>query len=316
MFQAKRLLLVACGAMAVVGCVEENQNTEESALCASAAASVTASDGRVLCIDVASEAQAPFSEGFYAARVLHKITVVDSNGNPVDTTTDQVVTRVSHHPMMHMDAGHSHSTPHGHDADVSRADQGIYTLPAYYIMASMGGTWDYQVRLTDAGAAEPLTATFVPNVMAVPGDDVLVSGGSNSSDQWQNMMGMVQPRPYKIWLDEVVDRGDGSHDFGLFVSTQDMAMTGDGHGMRFPALAVGGTLHDANGDAVSVSSVTVRVSSDGGASWQSLADAGHGRYSGAVTGLNGQANIQIELMVNGLLMQASGSHPELIFTAP
>jgi hypothetical protein len=72
---------------------------------------------------------------------------------------------------------------------------------------------------------------------------------------------------------------------------------------------------------VTLSSVTVDVSIDGGTTWQALAaDGTTGRY--AMTSLAGLSNsasntLQVRLAVNGNVMAtAAGAMPELKFTAP
>jgi len=317
------LVLLPVFSLGLSGCLFDSGSSDSSA-CGDGRQTLHASDGRTLCVGLETVAEAPFSEGFYTARVTHRVRIADSDGTPIDIGNDPVITAVGHEPLMHMTSGHEHGTPQAHEPeDSSDPTQGLYDLVAYYSMPSgpMMGEWDYQVQLTDAGGGT-LTAHFQPQVKAVPAPDVFSARASNGQDQTKNMDGLVIDRPYTVWLHAVRPTADG-HRFTVFVSTQDMAMMSMNgmtmmH-MRFPEVAVGTALHDENDSEFTLDTVSVRASVDGGTTWVDLTHEGQGRYSGTLSGLTEgeRAEVQVALTVNGLTMAAaSGASLTLSFVAP
>ena len=98
------------------------------------------SDQRTLRIAVATAAQIPFATGFVApTRVIHQVTIKDLDGNPIDISSDPVISDFSQHPMMYMNNGHDHTTPRGHEPYTSRSAEGIYSFPVYYSVAMNTG---------------------------------------------------------------------------------------------------------------------------------------------------------------------------------
>ncbi len=316
------LALVPLVSLGLSGCLFDSASTDQAA-CADGQQVLHASDGRTLCVGLETVAEPPFSEGFYTARVTHRVRITDADGRPIDIDDEQVITDVSHHPVMHMNSGHDHGTPHAHEPEASSdPTQGIYDLVAYYSMPSgdMMGDWDYQVLVTDAG--NTLVAHFQPQVQSVPAPDLFSARASNDQDQTKNMDGLVIPRPYTVWL-HAVQPVTGGHRLTVFVSTQDMTMMQmNGSTMMhmvFPEVVAGETeLHDENDTAFTLDTVGVRASADGGTTWVDLTHDGAGRYSGDLAGLtSGQrADVQVELVVNGLSMTANGNPPTLSFVAP
>lgn len=155
---------------------------------------VTTRSGRNISVTLDTTANSPIGAGFWISRVKHKITLVDAaDGSPIDISSDANIKGISQHPYMHMLSGHDHTTPHGHDADVSHAAQGIYSLDTYYVMASemgMGesampmGVWDYPVKIeedTDAdGNADTTTSVmFHPQVKMPMDGSVLIATVNN-----------------------------------------------------------------------------------------------------------------------------------------
>ena len=318
---------------------------------------VTIASGRNITVTLDTAANSPIGTGFWISRVKHKITLVDaSDGSPIDISSDNHIKGISQHPYMHMLSGHDHSTPHGHDADVSQAAQGIYTLDAYYVMASemgMGesampmGVWDYPVKLqedTDAdGNADTTTSVmFHPQVKMPMGGNVFIAKVSNSNHTWTNMMGMTQPRSYRVWLHEVNANPNSSHDLSVFVSTQDMgnmsmgsmaamsSMSSNHSMMSFPAVYSGQSLHGPTNEMgmrpdVSLASVTVEVSLDDGTTWQSMTEtANTGLFSTAdLVGLDtaAQDTLSFKVTINDgisdyVMTTAAGGYADLVFTAP
>ncbi len=316
------LALLPLVSLGLSGCLFGSSSSDQSA-CADGQQALHASDGRTLCVGLEAVAEAPFSEGFYTARVTHRVRITDADGRPIDIDNDSTITDVSHQPVMHMNSGHDHGTPHAREPeDSSDPANGLYDLVAYYSMPSgdMLGDWDYQVLVTDVG--NTLAAHFQPQVQSVPVPDVFSARASNDQDRTKDMEGLVINRPYTVWL-HAVRPVTGGHRLTVFVSTQDMTMMPMNGStmmhMSFPEVVAGETeLHDENGTAFTLDTVGVRASADGGATWVDLAHDGEGRYSGDLTGLtSGQrAEVQVDLVVNGLSMTANGNPPALGFVAP
>lgn len=268
----------------------------------------------------------PFQAGFRSnAKVSHTVTLTNG-GNPVDITAPgALVSGISIHPWMYMFSGHGHPTPVATTVDTTQAAQGKYTIDVYYVMAtammmngaeSPMGQWDLDIQLTDASqvGAPVAHSHFFPKVMMAMGNDLLMARGSNANDTWTNMKGTV-PREYRIWLQSITANGIGSHDLTVFSSTQTMSAMMMGSMMHpiFPAVFAGQT-HP------SINTVTMRVSTDGGTTWQAMTDDRNGGYS--IAGLPGlttaaAATLDFEFTVNGNLMQtAAKGNLQLKFTAP
>ncbi len=313
---------------------------------AGAAKTITTPQGRRITVALDTVADAPFQAGFWTARVRHRLTLTDADTQqPIDITTDPDIVGLSNHPMMSMLNGHDHTTPHGHDPDMSAKAAGQYVLDNYYVMASAMangmpmGVWDYVAYVKEDADGDRATTTdvtrvpviFHPQVKMTMGSDVLSASGSHTDDQWTTMMGMSQARPYRLWLHAVEPNNTGGHDLTVFVSTQNIANPSGpdphAHTLSFPSVYAGRKLQgvrDATSGLrpdVTLATVTVEVSLDNGVSWQALtADGTSGRYTlTAFAGLSTTARntAQLKLTVNGNAMKtAAGAYPELIFTAP
>lgn len=304
---------------------------------------ITTAKGRHLKVKLDTPADAPFDPGFWTARVRHRLTLTDADTDqPIDIATDPDIVGVSNHPMMYMLSGHDHTTPHSHDPVATGGGQ--YVLDNYYVMASemAGGTpmgvWDYVAYIKEdsdgnRATAEHTTAVvFHPQVKMPMGGKVLVATASNVADQWTNMNGVTQARPYRVWLHDARPNASSGHDVTLFVSTQNIPNPAPGsdphaHTMSFPSVYVGRTLQGPADPVtgvrpnVPITSVTVEVSTDGGTTWQALAaDGTTGRYTATqITGLSAgsAATMQVRLTVNGNVMAtATSAMPQLAFTAP
>ncbi len=310
---------------------------------------ITTASGRMLTVTLDSAVNVPIMSGFSTSRVKHKITLTDAaTGDPIDLNSDTHFKQVSQHPYMHMLSGHDHTTPHGHDADLSEAASGIYYLDSYYVMASqmgMGdsgmpmGVWDYPVNISNPATTDDVVTTsvmFHPQVKMPMGGNTFFSKVSNVNHQWTTMMAMTQPRPYRVWLHEVSNNSNSTHDLSVFVSTQDIgnmsmgSMSGGHSMMTFPAAYTGQMLHGSANDMgmrpdVTLASVTLDVSLDAGATWQSMTEdnTNHGLFT--ITGLVGlqttqQNTVSFRLTVNdgtaSVMTTAGGDDAALIFTAP
>ncbi len=316
-----------------------------------ASKTVTTASGRNITVTLDTAANTPIAAGYWTSRVKHHITLIDADTlSPIDMSSDPDIKGLSHHPYMHMLSGHDHTTPHGHAADMSQAAQGIYTLDAYYVMASemgMGesampmGVWDYSINIKedttgDSQVDSTTPVMFHPQVKMPMAGNVFIAKVSNSNHQWTNMMGMSLPRDYRVWLHEVSANSNSSHDLTVFVSTTDMgnmdmsSMSGSHSMMTFPAAYTGQSLHGPVNDMgmrpdVSLASVTVEVSLDDGTTWQGMTETvDTGLFSIAeLVGLDtsAQDTLSFRVSINDgtadyVMTTAAGGHAELVFTAP
>jgi len=314
---------------------------------------VTLADGREVNVTLETDYSSPFMNGFWTARVNHKITITNAaDGTPIDVATDSNVKAISHHPMMYMLTGHDHTTPHSHSADLSDSANGHYNLDAYYLMASamsMGdemvpmGVWEYALKIkqdTDNdGAADTTTeALFYPQVKMPMDGSVLYSKVSNPDHTWTDMMGMTKAREYRIWLQQISANSQGGHDLTVFVSTRNMAnmsgmmgMSSTHGGMSFPVVYSGQTLNGPLNDMnmrpeITLAAVTVEVSTDGGTTWTVMTELGDdGLFSASqLSGLGSSEaadTIDFRLTVNDgtsdyVMTTAGGDYAELTFIAP
>ncbi|ALP54502.1 hypothetical protein Tel_15840 [Candidatus Tenderia electrophaga] len=310
-----------------------------------ASKTITSASGRLLTVTLDAPANDPIGAGFWTARVKHQITLTDAaTQQPIDLASDPNFKGVSHHPYMHMLSGHDHSTPHGHAAVA--VGGGVYNLDAYYVMASqmgMGaaaapmGVWDYPVNISedvDADGTADVTTTvmFHPQVRMPMDGSLFFAGVNNANHRWTTMMGMTQPRPYRVWLHQISANNGGGHDLTVFVSTRDIGNMdmGGGHSMmRFPAAYSGQTLHGplANGSRpdVTLASVGVEVFDLGSQQWRPMTEsANSGLFSiTAVSGLSGVSadTLSFRLTINDgsgdhVMTTATGGNAELSFIAP
>ncbi len=319
-----KLILVA-GSLSA--CNLFDSGGESSVACGEGAKVVQASDGRTLCLSLSTVARVPFQEGFFNARVTHRLHLTDAEGRPVDVGQDPLIGAIDARPSMVMNSGHEHGAPRAASfEDSSDPARGLYDWVAYYTMPSgpMMGRWYFQVSLEDRGAAHPWQVEFQPEVSPVAAPDVFSARLRNSADETKDMEGVAIPRPYTVWLHEVTPESGGGHRLTLFLSTQDaMSMEMGGVTMQqvaFPAVVPGETvLHDLQGTARTVGTVTLKASLDGGVSWVELAHQGAGRYAATLTGMaSGQRQgVSLELTVDGLAMTTSaGPAGQLSFLVP
>jgi hypothetical protein len=201
-------------------------------------------------------------------------------------------------PMMHM-ATMSHTTPK--DATIVDNADGTYSCTLYYLMGSGPGVgfWDLKVAVGGTGGE---TATFYPNVgMAMGGDSVR----ANLKGQSDTVAGMAGPAPrtYNLFSDGLAGT-PGDHTFNVFLAAQEGMMS-------MPAVSPRTTLHDAQGAAWTVDTVTVEASTDA-VTWIAGTNAAGGHWS--VPGLTGltsgvPGNIYVRLSVNGERKTTDGKAP-------
>ena len=195
--------------------------------CSDGAKDLTSSDGRTICVSLSEEAfTAP-------GKITHKVFVSDLDGNPVNVSTDDVLTGISQYPMMTMPS-HKHSAPFK-KADVSAAEDGKYSLDVYYPMPSEKmdgtpmGTWEYRISLTDNNGTveddtddKTHTVHFAPTIKMAMADKALRAVGKNESDKFKNGMDLVSERQYSTWLESVGKIVDGVAETKIYLTTQDM----------------------------------------------------------------------------------------------
>ncbi len=202
-------------------------------------------------------------------------------------------------PMMHM-ATMTHSTPHtGCSEDA--ATPGNYDCTVYYLMPSTMangmsmGYWDVGVTIGTE------TAHFYPQVAMAMGDTAKVRL-RGVTDQIMAMDGTTTSRPYFIFNSGLSAETGGTYAFELFVAAKE-SMT------SFPAITSSTTLNAGTASELAITSVTVEVSSDGGASWITATEQGNGYW--LASGLGGlsagtSAELQVRLTVNGEVKTTNG----------
>ena len=202
---------------------------DDESSCSDGSKSVTSSDGRTICVTL-SDMDAFTAPG----KISHKVFVSDIDGNPINVSTDDVLTGISQYPMMTMMSGHKHSAPFK-KADTSAAEDGAYSLDVYYPMPSetMDGTvmgdWEYRISLTDNNGTadddtddETHTVHFAPTIKMLMSDKVLRAVGKNESDKFKSGMDIVTDRQYFSWLESVGKIVDGEAETKIYLTTQDM----------------------------------------------------------------------------------------------
>jgi len=294
--------------------------------------SLSLADGTIINVTMDSVYASPFQAGFRSVRTNHKFTLTyAATGLPYTATNIMVM------PMMYMNSGHNHGSPHLM-VDSIQAASGIYTSDIYYLMASgmngmPMGQWELDVQLGDntigANMMDPYAhALFYPNVMMNMGTDVLMDRLNSANDTWTNMMGMTAPREYRVWLKDITVNGL-NHDVTVFVSTQNMANMSMGampmaHSpMSFPAVYVGqtleGPLSGMSRPTYNLASVAVTINGSA-ATPVMMGMMNTGEYR--VVGLPGltsaaPATLDITLTVDGNVMKTTaGNNATLSFTAP
>jgi len=165
---------------------------------------------------------------------------------------------------------------------------GNYTIKAYYIMASMGGTW-YIKTYNTAGTTEIAT----PLTVTVGGMGTARVSLSEATDQY-NQMGTATNRPYFIFIDSISGTA-GNHTVNVYAATRKTLMS-------HPSLVTGLTLTPFTGIDWNTTTLAVTMSTDGGTTFPyTLTNNGTGHFSVAsVTGLTaGSKNLTFRLVVNG-----------------
>ena len=192
------------------------------------------------------------------------------------------------------------SMEHGSVVDsVTDNGDGTYAVTVYYLMASTMngakmGDWEIQVTVGDE------MGKVFPDVMMAMGSTNKATL-KNDKDMVAGMSGAVETRTYYLFKDSLAG-SNGSHMFSLKIATRESMM-------NHPAVSVGSELTNEKGAKWSVSSMSVRASTDK-STWVSFTDKGNGHWSGM--GLAGlmdgmEGKIYVEMTINGRSYTASGS---------
>ncbi|MDA8434027.1 MAG: carboxypeptidase-like regulatory domain-containing protein, partial [Nitrospiraceae bacterium] len=192
-------------------------------------------------------------------------------------------------PKMHM-ASMSHSAPVGAVID---NNDGTYSCTVYYLMASGPGMGIWELKVTIGGMSGE-SATFYPSVG--------MSMGTTSKANLKGVADLIPAmggtgttsRTYPLFYDGMSGGMGGSSTFRLFIAASDDMML-----MKWPAVSIGTTLHDQNGTAWTVNSMTVEASTDKSA-WLPGTDDGNGHWSvPGLTGLSSGGAVYVRVVVNG-----------------
>lgn len=227
-------------------------------------------------------------------RTQFKIKVSDrATGNPVAGLTLQLI------PLMHM-ASHQHSTPVGRVTDNG---DGTYNCEVYYLMASaMGaasmGYWELKVATGPADSSVRL----YPLVGMSMGGNTARATLRGVADKISNM-GMAATRTYHVFNDGLTGSA-GNHAFAMYLATTESMMS-------YPPVFPGASLKNEQGNAWTVDSMAVSVSTDG-TTWISATSQGGGKW--VANGLAGLAKdvagtIRVRVVVNGEQKTTDGLAP-------
>lgn len=239
---------------------------------------ITLSDNSTVTISLgANNTTPPFPMGPSVSRTVHRVSLSDASGVPIDVTAGGAVSGIQTSAMMHMLSGMSHATTYGSDyTGSSAATSGDYDFNVYYVMASSMmmegsrvpmGVWDYKVTLTESDGTTTHTATFHPEVMMAMDGSILRAKGASPEDA-PLMNGEPMPRPYFVWLHQVNANATGGHDLDLLVSTKKSMM-------MFPPVKSGlalGMSMDMTPVAPFVESVSLSLDLDGDGTYETALD--------------------------------------------
>ena len=230
--------------------------------------------------------------GAMQGKTIFKLGITDlDSGDPVTGASPELSATMAMASM-------SHGTPID---GCSELGGGIYQCTVYYLMASTmngssAGYWSLAVT------ANGETATFYPEVMMAMGDTARATL-KDADDKIAGMMGQpAQVRSYYLFKDSLTGV-TGAHGLSLFLATRESMMS-------HPALVVGMDLHDENGVAWTVDTVTVQLSDDDGSTWLPMTDNGGGHWS--VSGITNLAQgvagtLLVRLSVNGVEKTTTGA---------
>ncbi|GFO59182.1 hypothetical protein GMST_15070 [Geomonas silvestris] len=209
-----------------------------------------------------------------------------SDGSPALGLASQIALT----PLMVMGTMSSSST--WANAVTETRNPGVYAGTVYYSMATTG--IDMYWKLSIVIGTE--TATFYPNVKALPAGNTISAKLANSGDK----VGATN-RTYRIWRDTLSTATGGSYDLTVFVSSTDA-------GLALPVYAG----QQWTQPQLTLGSVEVAISSDG-STWTALAPVGTtGRYTAAGLAMTAgtTAKYYLRLTINGTTYTTNGNAPD------
>lgn len=165
---------------------------------------------------------------------------------------------------------------------------GNYTVTAYFIMASMGGTW--YLKFYDSTGANQIASALT---ITVGGMSSARISASEATDQY-NQMGTATNRPYFLFIDSVTG-ATGNHTVNIFAATRKTLML-------HPALATGLALTPFTGVDWNVTTLALTISTDGGTTYTALTNNGSGKFSlSGIAGLTSgnSVTLRFKTTVNG-----------------
>jgi hypothetical protein len=181
-------------------------------------------------------------------------------------------------PLMHM-ATMSHSAPV--DVVVESATPGTYDCAVFYQMASGPGMGIWELKVSTGGE----NAVFYP--------PVAMAMGTTSRATLKGVADMIGSsgtvkRTYNLFNDDSTFGMSSS--FKLFIAASDDSMM-----MHFPVVSLNSSL-----TGLTVNTMIVEATTDGGATWYSLTDNGGGHWSVAgLTGLASGGTVKVRVKING-----------------
>lgn len=257
-------------------------------------------------------------DGAKVGKTTFDINIQKNDGTAVSSVVPSML------PMMAMEAGHTHSSPH---TGCTQTDsEGNAQCSVYFLMPSemnnvKMGTWDLEFSLP--GYEE--VVNYTPMVTMPMGDTVLakLKGGVDDqmpsmamtmamSDMSMNEMPSSSPRTYFLFNNGITHM-EGTHSVELFIAAKE-SMT------SFPALTSGLTLNEGSNGELSIDSidnVIVKVSADN-STWSNATSKGEGIWqANGISGLT--TTLYVSLSVNGEQKTVDGdvagdSNASAIFT--
>ncbi|MDH4200738.1 MAG: FixH family protein [Spirochaetia bacterium] len=205
---------------------------------------------------------------FIVGKTVFGVVIKDNNGSAIPGLTLKVT------PEMTMASGMSHGTPV--ESIVDNGD-GSYTVTAYFLMDSSGGTWQLHFHVNGTHLSNQIPITVGGSMMSrgqLKGIADLITPDSS-------MPMTTGPRPYFIFKSALDTSGaSGSHTIDLFLAAREDMMT-------HVAVYSGQTLTNEMSKAWTTGTILLSVCNtwNGTActAWSDLTDKGTGHFTG--TGL-------------------------------
>ncbi len=236
------------------------------------------------------------------------LNISDHDGNAVPDLN------ISLMPMMYMN-GMEHSTP---IADVINNADGTYDATIYYLMASSMmngmsmGYWKLDIMIGDMGGE---TATFYPDIMMAMGDSVKATLKGSQLDMIGNaemggmdMDGMTmfpENRSYYLFKEDLMPMTAAE----ITTYTLKFFIAANENMMSYKPVFEGARLSVGTPDVLDISSATLEISADRGATWHAGVDNGNGLWT--VMGLpltaDMQSELQVRLTINGEIKTTDGT---------